>query len=329
MGQLSRVTLVAGGAGFVGSAVVRELLEAGERVVSFDNYLHGTPANLLGLPVSAIHGDALDEHSLARAIRDHAVTHVIDCIGDTFVPTAYRFPRRFFDINLHATLNILRAAQLFGVERVVYVSSTEVYGITGGERIGEETPLAPVNTYAVSKLAADRLCYTFAVEHGIPVVVARIFNCYGPRESQPYIIPEIISQLNRGEVLNLGNVQAERDFTYVHDTARALVSLLDAPVADGDAVNVGSDCSYRIEWLVHELARIMGRDHVEIRCCPSRLRRLDIDRFQCDNRKLKRLTGWEPRVGIEQGLRATVQWYRDNGCRWSWEAFTDGAMVYR
>lgn len=326
---MSRVNFVAGGAGFVGSAVVRELLRQDQTVVSFDNYLHGVPANLCGLrgQLAVVRGDALDEDSLARAMADHGVTHVIDCIGDTFVPTAYRLPKRFFDINLQATLNLLGAASRSGVRRVVYVSSTEVYGRAAQERIDESAPLLPVNTYAVSKLAADRLCFTYAVEHGLPVVVARIFNCYGPRESHPYIIPEIIAQLHRGPVLSLGNVQAERDFTYVHDTARALIALLDAPVQPGDAVNVGSDCSYRVEWLAHVLAGMMGRE-VEIRLDPARLRRMDIDRFRCDNRRLKLLTGWEPRVGIEEGLSETVRWFRENGNRWSWESSSADAAAH-
>jgi nucleoside-diphosphate-sugar epimerase len=312
--------MVAGGAGFVGSAVVRELLAQGCNVVCFDNYLHGSPGNVAGLdgPLAIVEGDALDESQIAATLRKHAVTHIIDCIGDTFVPSAYVFPARFFDVNVRATLNILCAARDCRVERVLYVSSTEVYGHSESRRLDERAPLLPVNTYAVSKLAADRLCHTFSIEHDLPVIVARIFNCYGPRETHPYIVPEIIRQLHRGPRLTLGNLSAERDFTYVEDTARALVGLLFARAAPAEPVNVGSDCCYSIEWLARSIGRIMGHDPIEIVSDPARFRRRDIASFRCDNTRLVKTIGWAPTVGIHDGLRRTVQWFHDNGACWSW-----------
>lgn len=313
--------MVAGAAGFVGSAITRELVDLGANVLCFDNFFHGTRENIHDLAdsVTVVNGDALDESVLINTIRKYSIEYIINCIGDTFVLSAYQMPRRFFDINLMAALNVLKAAKSCGVKRTLYVSSTEVYGIATCERIDENSPLAPVNTYAVSKLAADRLCYTFAVEHRLPVVIARIFNCYGPRETHPYIVPEIIAQLNRGNELQLGNTKAERDFTYVHDTARALIDVLRSSLPSGDVVNVGSDCSYSVEWLVYTIARIMQIGEPRILKDPGRFRHLDIDKFRCNNEKLKRYTNWTPRTGMIEGLSATIQWFRDNGCRWSWE----------
>jgi nucleoside-diphosphate-sugar epimerase len=325
------IVMVAGGAGFVGSAVVRELLAHGADVVVFDSYLHGIPENVAELSphVRVVVGDALDEWKLAQALRSHGVDYIIDCIGDTFVPMAYDMPQRFFDINLRATYNLLQACRISSVKRMLYVSSTEVYGDTGGRKVSEVTPLAPVNTYAVSKLAADRLCHTFHIEHGVPVVIARIFNCYGPRETQPYIVPELIAQLHRGPVLRLGNIDAERDLTYVHDTARALIALLRSEIPDGDAVNVGSDVSFSVRWLAETIADIMKISPVVIERDPERLRRRDIDRFRCDNEKLVRYTGWAPAVSIHDGLEQTVSWFRENGCRWSFESFVHDGKLYR
>jgi nucleoside-diphosphate-sugar epimerase len=323
--------MVGGGAGFVGSAVVRELLARDCTVVSFDNYLHGSPQNVAGLAgrLHVVHGDALEPYDVTHTIAAHGVEYIIDCIGDTFVPTAYKMPKRFFDINLYGTYNLLRAIRNTSVKKMLYVSSTEVYGQVSASSIDENAALLPTNTYAVSKLAADRLCFTFAKEHDIPVVIARIFNCYGPRETEPYIIPEIIRQLHRGNVVQLGNVKAERDFTFVHDTARALIALLESDLGFGDACNVGSNCSYSVEWLVEQIARIMNVEGVQIVCDPARLRRLDIERFVCNNAKLRALTNWEPRVPIADGLAETVEWFHRNGNVWSWEAFADDAQVYR
>ena len=316
-----RTVMVAGGAGFVGSAVIRELLKLGAKVVCFDNYLHGLAKNVEGIegPLTLVYGNALDTWKLIDTINRHHVEYVIDCIGDTYVISAYEMPQRFFDVNLQANFNVLMAAKVCNVKRVVYISSTEVYGQHDLEKFNEDTPLNPLNTYAVSKLAADRLCFTLHVEHKIPVVTARIFNCYGPRETHPYIIPEIISQLAQGSTLSLGNLKAERDFTYVHDTARALIAVLQSDIPNGETVNVGSDTSYSVEWLAYKIAELMDRPAIEIKLDPKRFRRLDLDRLRCDNAKLKHYTGWTPLVSIEEGLKKTINWFRENNNHWPWE----------
>ncbi|MBL6445767.1 GDP-mannose 4,6-dehydratase [Fulvivirga sp. 29W222] len=322
--------MVAGGAGFVGSAIIRELLKLNAKVVCFDNYLHGIPENVEGLDnVEVVQGDALNQLEIIDAITRCDVKYIINCIGDTYVPTAYKWPRRFFDINLTACLNILEACKICDVKRMLYVSSTEVYGITEEETLDEYVSLKPVNTYAVSKLAADRLCYTYCIEHDVPVVTARIFNCYGPRESEPYIIPEIIHQLNKGNVLRLGNIKAERDFTYVHDTARALIKVLFSNMENGDVVNVGSNTSFSVEWLANQIADIMNVKDLKIEVDTDRLRACDIDRFRCDNTKLKSITDWQPEIDMIEGLKMTVDWFYKNDCKWSWESFVKNSNILK
>jgi nucleoside-diphosphate-sugar epimerase len=321
IGLKDSCVMVAGGAGFIGSSIVRNLLARGVRVVCFDSYLHGVPANVQGLtgPLTIVQGSALDAWKLIDTINKYEVDYIIDCIGDTFVVSAYEMPQRFFDVNLQSNFNVLMAAKVCKIKRMLYISSTEVYGQANLPKFSEDVPLNPLNTYAVSKLAADRLCFTMHVEHNIPVVIARIFNCYGPRETHPYIIPEIITQLNEGSVLSLGNISAERDFTYVDDTARALIAVLESEIPNGEVVNVGSDVTYSIEYLAHKIAELMGVRNLEIRQDPRRLRRLDLAHLRCDNTKLRRYTGWSPQIGIEDGLRKTIEWFWEHNSRWSWE----------
>jgi len=327
----NKCVMVAGGAGFVGSAIVRELLHDGAKVVVFDNFLHGTLANLAEVrdQITIVSGDVLDTWRVAQAITEHNVEFILSTIGDTYVPTAYDIPARFFQINVLGCLSLLQATKQFGIKRYLYVSSTEVYGEAPTKKVTEQTELLPLNTYAVSKLAADRLCFTYHKEHGTPVIVARIFNCYGPRETEPYVIPEIIVQLHRGNVVRLGNIKAERDFTYVHDTARWLIDLMRSDAPHGQPVQVGSDNSYSIEWLAHTIANIMGVKDLTIEVDPKRLRRLDIERFQCDNTLLKKFIDVKPRCSIEEGLQWTVDWFRANGSRWSWQDFVDGTAIFK
>lgn len=319
--NITQPILIAGGAGFVGSALVRDLLQRGHEIISFDNYKFGRPAALKGLnrPVRAIEGDIRDTRSLTAVLGHHRVKTIVNCVGDTFVPDAYEDPGRCFDINLMGCLSVLTAARNNGVEKVLYVSSTEVYGDVGESKLNEDQALAPVNTYAVSKMAADRLCYTFWIEHGLPVIIARIFNCYGPRATHPYVIPEIIRQLHAGDLLQLGNIQAKRDFTYVEDTARGLSAILASSIAPGEIVHIGTGSTISIEELVRMTARIMGKPEPRIEQDPARLRRRDIGCFRCDATKLRNTTDWRPEISMEEGLARTIRWFHQNGDRWYWE----------
>ena len=259
--------MVAGGAGFIGSQLVRELLDEGAEVSVFDNFLHGDPANLAEVKkdIELVIGDLLDEWKLLGALQKIKPQYIYDLVGDTYVPTAYDIPKRFLRINVEGTMNLLLAAQVAEVERILYVSSTEVYGeAISSEPMTEDHPLGPYNTYAVTKTAADRLCFTFHKERDIPVVMARIYNSYGPRESEPYVIPEIIAQLSKGKVVRLGNIKARRDFTYVSDTSRGLMTIMESDTPNGDHVHVGSQITYSIEELAAMIAKIMDVPDYEI-----------------------------------------------------------------
>lgn len=320
---MSGPVLVAGGAGFVGSALVHLLASQGRRVVVYDDFFSGVPANVEDVEgdVRVVEADVLDEVALQAVFDEERFEEVYDLVGDTFVPSAYRHPRRFFRINLEGCLNLLAACARHAVRRMLYVSSTEVYGRVKGQPIAEDAALLPANTYAVSKAAADRLCTTFFHEHGVPVVIARIFNAYGPRETQPYVVPEILRQLARGPALRLGDVEARRDLTYVDDTARGLVALMASELPDGEPTHVASGTSVTVRDLALLCGRLMGHAAISIETDPRRLRRLEVAEFRGDASRLQAATGWSPTVGLEEGLRRTIAWFTAHGRRWSWEAW--------
>jgi nucleoside-diphosphate-sugar epimerase len=314
--------VVFGGAGFVGSALVRRLMLERHTVRVVDNFFRGSPQNLAAIPGfgSATQLDALDFPLLRDYMVRTAPDVVINCIGDTFIPSAYDAPDRFLDLNVRATLNVLRASAEVNVKRFLHLSSAEVYGDNAANACTELAPLAPENTYAVSKLAADRLCYTFSLEHGLPTVIARLFNAYGPGETHPYIVPDIIAQLSVSNQLSLGNLDAERDLTYVDDTASALNALLWIPVQRAEVFNIGSGEVVSVHTLASLLGTLMGHDSVAISVSDRRLRRRDLNRLCCDSKKLRTRTGWMPRVDLRHGLEMTIEWFKTNGARWLWQS---------
>ncbi|MCB1629878.1 MAG: NAD(P)-dependent oxidoreductase [Xanthomonadales bacterium] len=311
--------LVAGGAGFVGSALCRDLLRHGARVSVFDSLLHGSQANLAGLDLEIVVGDACEAETLDRCLQRIRPQLVVNCMGDTFVTTAYDHTLRFLRNNVEATHNLLRCARRAGVKRILQLSSTEVYDARSGQALSERSALNPLNSYAVTKLAADRLCATMCMESGIPVLIARLFNCYGPRETHAYLIPEIIDQLHHGDQLTLGSLHAARDFTFVEDTVRALAALLVADAAPGSVVNVGSGVAHSVAEIAGAIGAIMRPEGFSLHSDPRRFRRREIERFQCDYRRLNQLTGWKPQISLSEGLERTIDWYRENGACWPWK----------
>lgn len=319
--------LVTGGAGFIGSALTRELLKRGANVIVYDNLLYGDKYNLneIADQIQIINGDILSWR-LYDVIKNYCIKFAFHLAAEPYIPHCYDNPEKFFDVNVKGTMNLLMACKTLDVERILHFSSSEVYGTAKYIPMDEKHPTLPLSTYAVSKLAADRMCFVFHHEHNIPVVILRPFNCYGPRETQPYVIPEIISQLSRGNIVRLGNVKSKRDFTYVEDMARGAVDILLSDISNGEVVNLGSDRVYSIEELAYLIGKIVGHDHVEIRIEKSRFRSLDVDMLQCDYSKAKEYTGWKPKIDIQEGLRLTVDWYVNNGRHWPWEKMVLGVV---
>lgn len=322
--------LLTGGAGFIGSALLKGLLEHDNTVTVLDNFVTGDISNVkdavqridgsredLEDDINLIQGDLL-KADLADVLESKDIDYVFHLAAEPYIPSSFDRPEKFLSVNANGTLRLLSACREVGVERIVAYSSSEVYGTAEEVPMSEEHRMYPQSTYAVSKLAADRLCFTQYHEQDLPVVILRQFNCYGPRETHPYIVPELIRQLTDGPSLSLGNVDARRDLSYVTDAARGAMKLANCPAAEGEIVNLGygEDCS--VEELAHLVAEEMGHEEISIDVEQERFRPLDVQRLCCDYSKATDLIGYEPQVSLREGIRRTVEWYRERGA-WIWE----------
>jgi dTDP-glucose 4,6-dehydratase len=301
--------LVTGGAGFIGSEVVSQLIKKNSMVTVLDNFSSGKKQYLKNNKknLKIIKGNITDEKIVSKAVKDQE--YVIHLAALPFIPDSFYYPGDFFNVNTTGSVNLLwKSIQSKTVSRFVHISTSEVYGSAQHVPMDENHPTAPHSTYAVSKLAGDRVAFTLHKENGFPVVIIRPFNSYGPQYTQPYIIPEIMNQLlNGNKELMLGNVDATRDFTYVSDTADAIIRSLDSKKAIGEIINVGSSNEISIRDLAFKISKI-AKKKIKIRYDESRERPYDVNRLVCNNSKAQKLLDWKPTVNMDQGLKKLFQW---------------------
>ncbi len=312
--------LVTGADGFIGSHLVERLVAEGAEVRAFVYYnswnSHGWLADTAPRVRDAAEiflGDVRDAERVAEAVagRDY-VFHLSSLIG---IPYSYHAPRSYAETNIGGALNVLEACRRSnGLTRLVHVSTSEVYGSAQTVPIAEDHPLVGQSPYSATKIAADKLAESYHLSFGVPVVTARPFNTFGPRQTARAVIPTIASQLVTGcEALSLGALAPTRDFNFVTDTVAGLVALALCSDAAGQVVNIGSGAEWSIEQVARLLMELTGRD-VPIRCDEARVRpqQSEVDRLLADNRRLRALTGWAPQVPFRDGLGHTVDWVRNN-----------------
>ncbi len=305
--------LVTGGAGFIGSEVVSQLLTNGYFVTILDNFSSGKKQYLpkSNKKLKVIKGDIRDKKSVKKAVTDQEV--VIHLAALPFIPDSFYYPGDFFDVNTNGSINMLwNSIKSRSVETFVHISTSEVYGSAQTVSMNENHPTTPHSTYAVSKLAGDRAAFTLHKENGFPVVIIRPFNSYGPRFTEPYIIPEIMSQiLNNSKEIILGNVNTARDFTYVQDTASAIIKSIIEKKAIGEIINVGSGTEISILNLAKKILKI-AKKKTKIKYDKSRERPYDVNRLNCNNKKAKKILKWSPKISMDEGLSQTFSWATKN-----------------
>jgi NAD dependent epimerase/dehydratase len=308
--------LITGADGFIGSHLTEMAVQQAKRVRALALYnSFNTWGWLEDLPclkeIEVVSGDVRDAH-LCQSLCDgiDVVLHLAALIA---IPYSYVAPASYVETNVVGTLNICQACLDKHVERVVQMSSSEVYGTARYVPIDEKHPLQPQSPYSATKIAADALARSFYFAHELPVIVARPFNTYGPRQSARAVIPTIITQIASGaNEVRLGDVTPTRNLNHVLDTCRGLLALAGCDRAVGEEVNVGADDEISIEALFHLIARLMQRQ-VALRSDETRQRPAgsEVLRLRCDSRKLRELTDFVPQYSLEQGLALTIPWFLD------------------
>jgi len=312
--------LVTGADGFIGSHLVERLVEMGAQVRALVYY--NSWSSLGWMTTIAPHiqdslemfpGDVRDAERVAQAVHGcDYVFHLASLIG---IPYSYAAPRSYIDTNVTGTLNVLEACRRSErLVRLIHTSTSEVYGTARTVPIAESHPLTGQSPYAATKIAADKLAESFHLSFALPVVTARPFNTFGPRQTARAVIPTIASQLLAGcDTLNLGALAPTRDFNFVTDTAAGFVALAQCAEAEGKVVNIGTGQEWSIGETVRLLMELTGRE-VPIRCDEQRVRpeHSEVNRLVADNSLMTRLTGWRPEVTFRNGLAHTVEWIREN-----------------
>lgn len=306
--------LVTGADGFIGSHLVEALAARGYEVTALSQY---NSFNYWGWledvackdRIKVVNGDIRDPHFCKEITRDiDTVFHLAALIA---IPYSYVAPDSYVDVNVRGTLNICQAAKENGVSRVIHTSTSEVYGTAQYVPIDEKHPLQPQSPYSASKIGADAMAMSFFNAFGLPVTIVRPFNTYGPRQSARAVIPTIIAQIAAGKKqIKLGDVSPTRDFNYVADTCRGFIMLSECDASVGKTVNIGSNFEISVGDTLALIKKIMKSD-VEFITDDQRIRpeKSEVFRLWCDNTLIRELTGFVPEYSIEDGLRATVEWF--------------------
>jgi NAD dependent epimerase/dehydratase len=312
----NRRVLITGAGGFIGSHLTERLISLGASVRALVRYTSsGRWGWLDDSPVKddieVLLGDVRDFFGVREAMQGREVVfHLAALIG---IPYSYRAPQSYLQTNIEGSTNILQAARELEVERVICTSTSEVYGTARYVPIDEDHPLQGQSPYSASKIAADKMAESYYMSFGLPVVIGRPFNTFGPRQSARAVVPTIITQALVSSEVRIGSLLPTRDFNFVADIVEAFICAATARDAIGEVINFGTGVEISIGQLADTLGHLLGKELNLIAESPRmRPKNSEVERLCADATKARELLGWKPRVSLEDGLRQTIAWMERN-----------------
>lgn len=323
----NKKVLVTGADGFIGSHLTELLLEEGYEVRALSVYnsfnYWGWLDDIKHPRLEVVSGDVRDA-AFCRHITQgcDTVFHLAALIA---IPYSYVAPESYVDTNIKGTLNMCQAALDHNVRRLIVTSTSEVYGTARYVPIDENHPRQPQSPYSATKIGADAIAKSFYNAFNLPVTIARPFNTYGPRQSARAIIPTIITQIANGvREIKVGDLSPTRDFNFVKDTCRGFLAIARAEGVEGEEINIATGTEVTMKQTLMKIAEIMDAD-INWVIDPERIRpsKSEVFRLCGDNTKIETLTDWRPEWSLEEGLRATVDWFRnpDNLAKYKYNVY--------
>lgn len=311
----SKLILVTGGAGFIGSHLVDDLLKNNHRVVVIDNLVNGTLDNIKNAAKSKkfnfIKGDILKIKDLNKAFKGVDIVFHLACLG---VRHSIHNPYENHRVNAEGTLMVLEEAKKRKIQKLFYISSSEIYGATKNFPIDETALPQPLTVYGSSKLAGENYCVAYSKCYGLPTVIVRLFNNFGPRshfegDAGELIPRSIIYALSGKKPVIFGNGKNTRDFFYVKDTAIALTNLINLDIKNGEIINMGTGLEMKIVDVVKKIIKIIAERNIKIDFKPNRT--ADVPRLWVNADKFYHLTRFKSKYSFEEGMRETIDYFKE------------------
>jgi NAD dependent epimerase/dehydratase len=305
--------LVTGADGFIGSHLVEMLVSKGYKVKALSQY---NSLNNFGWleninckkKIEIFTGDIRDMQYCEYISKDvDVIFHLAALIG---IPYSYIAPNNYIETNIKGTVNICYAAKKNNISRLIFTSTSEVYGTAQYVPIDENHPIQPQSPYSATKIAAEAMVMSFYNSYDLPITIARPFNTYGPRQSARAVIPTIITQIASGKKkIKLGDISPTRDFNYVEDCCRGFIALSESKKTVGEIVNIGSNTETSIREIFYLIKELMSSDaSLSNDNQRKRPKKSEVFRLRCDNKKIKELASYEPKINIRNGLKKTIKW---------------------
>lgn len=298
--------IITGGAGFIGSALIKELQKDDFEIFVVDNLSFGNK-NFINLDNSQFFKtDIRNKQELNAIFKQVKPEWVIHLAAIHFIPYCNKHPYEASDINIRGTINVLEAAkESSSLRKIFFASTAAVYPIFD-HAISENHRVEPLDIYGLTKYTGERLCNEFYLENNIPTVICRLFNAFGPNETNDHLIPEIQQQINNGQrTINLGNLTPKRDFIHTYDMARAIRVLMESNTNSFDIFNLGRGKEYSVKEVVQAFERQLG-EKINIEVEQSRVREVERQHLLADVTKLKNATGWQPEWELDKGIKTLL-----------------------